>query len=309
MGQETFDLEAEKIMSEKLQDLLKSTREKKRFSLLTVHQETRISVAYLEAMESGRWEVFPAEVYRTGFLRKYAAYLGLNPDQAFEMYRKEQFPETPAEPAPEKASESKPRSGEESAGNAMAQAAVLVFLVFILAGIVLYGIFSRSPGKPANPPEALELKDKFSRSSFVQSEEITLGVQALENVWVRIVSDDKLAFEGFLPPGTQRDYPAKNELRIRIGNANALKLSLNGKLLNPRVGAKQDVNELVLTHQSLLDESLLQANPEAPKVSAAPAESAEPRPAVRRTPKAARSSEVPAVPAPPAPKEPAASSR
>src|SRR5258708_5277288 len=73
----------------KISEILKSRREQKRFSLHSVHQETKISLAYLEAMEAGQWDHFPAEVYLLGFLRKYALYLGLNPEDMIQIYKKE----------------------------------------------------------------------------------------------------------------------------------------------------------------------------------------------------------------------------
>ena len=60
-------------MQNKVHGILKSQREQKRFSLQSVHQETKISTAYLEALETGRWDVFPAEVYLLGFLTSVSA--------------------------------------------------------------------------------------------------------------------------------------------------------------------------------------------------------------------------------------------
>lgn len=296
-------------MSEKLQDILRSTREKRRFSLLTVHQETRISVAYLEAMESGRWEVFPAEVYLTGFLRKYASYLGLNPDEMLALYRQERAPaqQQPAAPpsAARKAPEATPAAAqEEPEDGTLAKAAALMIVAAILVGVILYAVVKR-PQSQEKKPEPLELKDKFAKSSLVQNEELTLGVRAVDNVWIRVVADDKLAFEGFLPTGAQRDYPAKDEIRIRIGNANSLQLTLNGRAINPRVGAKQDVNELTLTPRSLTDEALHHLGAEA-RPSAEPAA---PAPAGHPHPAARPAGEKPREPAPQAPKTPAAPAR
>src|SRR5689334_21652297 len=74
----------------RLNELLKMRREQRHVSLHSIHQETRIPVQYLEGMENGQWQVFPAEVYLLGFLRKYAVFLGLNPEEVVELYKKEQ---------------------------------------------------------------------------------------------------------------------------------------------------------------------------------------------------------------------------
>ena len=55
-----------------------------------LHRLCRIPVIYLEAMEAGNWKAFPAEVYLIGFLQKYSKYLGLDPKESVEIYRREQ---------------------------------------------------------------------------------------------------------------------------------------------------------------------------------------------------------------------------
>ena len=62
----------------KVGDVLKEERKKRKLSLEEIHQKTRVSLSYLQAIEEGQWDVFPAEVYRVGFLKDYAAYLKMD---------------------------------------------------------------------------------------------------------------------------------------------------------------------------------------------------------------------------------------
>lgn len=61
---------------------LRSAREAKDLSLTQVEESTRIRQKYLAALESGDWEELPGDVAGRGFLRNYATFLGLDPNDA-----------------------------------------------------------------------------------------------------------------------------------------------------------------------------------------------------------------------------------
>lgn len=60
---------------------LREAREARGISLEQAERETRIIRRYIAALEADDLSVFPAEVYARGFLRSYANYLGLRPDE------------------------------------------------------------------------------------------------------------------------------------------------------------------------------------------------------------------------------------
>jgi len=59
---------------------LREARRQRGRSLAECERDTRISRAYLEAIEAERFDALPAPVYARGFLRSYARYLGLDGD-------------------------------------------------------------------------------------------------------------------------------------------------------------------------------------------------------------------------------------
>jgi cytoskeletal protein RodZ len=63
---------------------LREAREAKKHTLAEVASSTHIRLHYLEAMESGKFEVLPSNLQVKGFLRAYAGYLGLNPEPLIE---------------------------------------------------------------------------------------------------------------------------------------------------------------------------------------------------------------------------------
>lgn len=62
-------------------------------------RDTRISKRYLDALEREDWKIFPAPVYSRAFLRTYAQYLGLDPQQLMRMFQASEEPEI--KPLPE----------------------------------------------------------------------------------------------------------------------------------------------------------------------------------------------------------------
>lgn len=83
---------------DRLADRLVAAREAKGVDLLRAERETKIRRQYLAAMEQGSWSELPAPVYARGFVRNYAVYLGLDPDEALTAWQRERG-EVPVEPA------------------------------------------------------------------------------------------------------------------------------------------------------------------------------------------------------------------
>ena len=67
-------------------NLLRSAREKRNVTLDEVAAATCIKVTYLDALEQGNYNALPGPAYVTGFLRNYARYLGLHPDDVVQDY-------------------------------------------------------------------------------------------------------------------------------------------------------------------------------------------------------------------------------
>lgn len=68
---------------------LKVVRERRGLTLADVSARLRIRRPYLEAIEAGRFSELPGAVYVSGFLRQYAEFLGLEPDQVLKTYQSE----------------------------------------------------------------------------------------------------------------------------------------------------------------------------------------------------------------------------
>lgn len=60
--------------------------------------------------------------------------------------------------------------------------------------------------------------------------------------WVRTVADGTTVYEGFLNAGDKQVWEAKRSLTVKVGNASAVDLSVNGRSVG-RLGGPGDVYE------------------------------------------------------------------
>jgi cytoskeletal protein RodZ len=72
-----------------LPERLFSARERKGVDLYRAERDTKIRARYLAALERGDYKELPGAVYTKGFLRNYALYLGLDPDEVLLQWRRE----------------------------------------------------------------------------------------------------------------------------------------------------------------------------------------------------------------------------
>lgn len=132
---------------ESLGQKLRETREQHNFSIEQVARDTHISKQYLEALEQEDFSMIPGETYIIGFLRNYAEYLSLNPEELVALYKNIQIQEQPL-PMTELLERSRPKSS----------ARIIVLLVIVLAvlgagGYLIYR-FLISPERQAAPRAA-----------------------------------------------------------------------------------------------------------------------------------------------------------
>jgi cytoskeletal protein RodZ len=81
-----------------LPDRLAAARERKGVDLTRAERDTKIRARYLSALERGDYRELPGAVYTKGFLRNYAIYLGLDPEDVLRQWRRERGEQASPEP-------------------------------------------------------------------------------------------------------------------------------------------------------------------------------------------------------------------
>jgi cytoskeletal protein RodZ len=82
-----------------LPERLYAARERKGVDLYRAERDTKIRARYLGALERGDYKELPGAVYTKGFLRNYALYLGLDPEDVLLQWRRERGEIKDAAPA------------------------------------------------------------------------------------------------------------------------------------------------------------------------------------------------------------------
>ncbi len=118
-----------------LPERLLAARERKGVDLYRAERDTKIRARYLAALERGDWRALPGSVYTKGFLRNYAQYLGLDPDEILLQWRAERGDDRPSEPVIVV-----PRPIQAPARGFTFSPGLLVALLLVI-GVVIFGVY------------------------------------------------------------------------------------------------------------------------------------------------------------------------
>ena len=80
----------------------------------------------------------------------------------------------------------------------------------------------------------------------LNTEQLQLNLTAQQHVWVRITTDDKVAYEGRLTPGNPYNFSANNSIALRTGNAGGLQILFNNQYIGA-LGKNGEVVDMVFS--------------------------------------------------------------
>jgi len=84
-----IDFQEKKINTETAADRVRNTRIARKLDIQKIAQILKINIKYLKALENGHYNNLPKGLYGKSFIREYAAYLKLNPNEIVKMYEVE----------------------------------------------------------------------------------------------------------------------------------------------------------------------------------------------------------------------------
>ncbi|HUG30401.1 MAG TPA: helix-turn-helix domain-containing protein [Candidatus Limnocylindria bacterium] len=151
-----------------LPDRFAAARERKGVDLARAERETKIRVRYLSALERGDYRDLPGAVYTKGFLRNYAIYLGLDPEDVLRQWRRERGDQVGPEPVivpPRPLDEpSRPLNFSPSVVvAALLTAGVVLFVIYLSSQLLRY---SRPPEIAITNPATAVIEVDESTTSF-----------------------------------------------------------------------------------------------------------------------------------------------
>ncbi len=219
---------------------LRQQREMREITLREISDATKISLRYLEALEDERFDLLPAIVFAKGFLRQYAKYVGLDPDEAvnrFLVARRGEEPEGDGGEE-ERAVASLRRSGAAGAWKhvllVVLVAAVLLALVFLVPRLMNGGP-GGGPGTPPRgvaPPEvSLPPVPAPPPPAPAPNAEVPLTVTLdfRQDCWVEASVDGEPRVAEMRVQGESLQLQAQKKVELRLGNAGAVAIEVNGE--------------------------------------------------------------------------------
>ena len=255
---------------------LRRQRLQNKISLDQISLETKISVRLLEAIESEQFEKLPGGVFRRSFVLQYARALGLDPEEiAAELKQLSQFDDEPAILVVPELS-----VPEESGGFAFpvrldlsgfggSTLGSLIAAVGVMLACALIYSWWQTPRETASPSKVAVVSTQPAKQTLpapvpvqtppaavpvaapprpVQADgsPVRVGLSAGEKTWISISSDGKNIFSSLLEPHQTKLVVASEKVRLLIGNAGGLEISLNGKPIGP-VGSRGQICVVELT--------------------------------------------------------------
>lgn len=255
---------------------LRQTREAKGSTLEQAEIATRIRPRFLEALEAGDFSAFPGgEVQVRGFLRIYARYLDLPPDEVLARYDIEVHGVETAPPgAPAKTQSAppvrpttrrapfRPRSAPASAPRPpvmnLAMLAIVSLATIVLLAVIVAGSYfiirsadeetstaatatatTTASAEVGAPPMATATPSLPAVTpTFPVNPEggVTLALEATEHIWARVTVDGLMVFEGQLAPEQAKTWSGQEIVAVETGNGAGLLVTVNGQLQGTMCG-------------------------------------------------------------------------
>ncbi len=259
---------ATNMVLESIGQKLKSAREGQGLSLSDIYQRTKIPVNHLQSIDNGAAEDLPEPVYVSGFIRRYAECVGLNPQSLVEEYRQQAdgangngrgkhkgaVLDKPLQPIMMAPPHVRTVKMEQGGGPGILRTmGVSVFWIIVILGLITFLFWWNSNNQsqqdstailqmrdlpnhfnsvgPSGAPAPAADKSAAPTPGDTEPTDSRISLSASQHVWVEVksvASGDSL-YTGYLEAGDRRDFQDVQGLRVRAGNGGSLSVEVNGK--------------------------------------------------------------------------------
>ena len=212
---------------------LREGRNRRRVDLAEVEAAIKIRVRYLRAMENEEWDVLPGGAYTRGFIRTYAAYLGLDGERLADEYRRSTAAggvERPPKRVEPVASAASSRRRARLGGRALA---VLVSLVLV-AALLAIGLTVDDDAPSVPSPQAKRAADGSrsdgGRTDVATRPGVAVRLEATAEVWVCLLDSDEVPVVNgeILETGAEAGPFRAEGFTVALGNGEVV-LTVDGR--------------------------------------------------------------------------------
>ena len=236
---------------------LRQERERRNISLASIAKVTRITLQNLEALERDDFRLLPAPVFVRGFLRTYAAHLGIDPKEVLARYEAQVDFSRVSPPIKISPPLKKIRP--------LVKFTLIFFIIALAVGFLFSSFSKKTPAPPPSPPvparEASRLQTPPAKTPPVEDfsspekdliktpvvsapppastpdliegspkkeRRHVLKIKATEVTWLRIQSDAQKEVEALLQPKETSTWTARRQFKVTVGNAGGVEIFFNG---------------------------------------------------------------------------------
>ena len=241
---------------------LRESRKSRGVSLDEASRVTRIGKNYLTALEADSFDTLPSSAYVKGFLRSYAAFLGLSGDEIVARYEGATSAISPSHTSEEENVRRAPAIQENKRPRSGQWVVPLILLSFVVAAAFIFedrGAQLTKAPLPSPPPPAPQLAAAVlpARSSAqghpappqfpaenrkvdgrpadgeAQGEGIVLKLKVNQDCWLNISIDETVSQQYDLKAGDLIEWKGDRVFALDLGNAGGIEAEFNGKPLKP----------------------------------------------------------------------------
>lgn len=220
---------------------LRRQREMREITLREIADTTKVSLRYLEAFEQDRFDALPAPVFARGFLREYARYVGLDPDEVVNHFLSvHQAAQPPRQPQEGEDYE----SGRSPSETQWRYGLVLGFALVVLLGLIALAAFlaerrgeadeqggATVPVTVAPPPPPSAPQDSESEP-VEEAAPLRVTLEFREECWVEAVMDGNRRVSELRLQGESMQLEAEESVVLTLGNPPGVQVEVNGHALD-----------------------------------------------------------------------------
>lgn len=254
---------------------LRAERESKGITLEEISSRTRVSVRLLSAIEEEAFGELPGGVFNVAFVRQYAKQVGLDENAVAEEFKALTQPtelavlKTP-EPVEEDRGATLIEGVVERAREYQVTAPiVMTVLLAVIAGAVMLAQWDWDTGfatisesflweqeqaqAPSPTPTGTASPTTASVRPYVERKPVkpvSVQLSISATVWIEAIADGERVFRRNFRSGETPEVEADEQVRLLVGNAGGVSVSLNGEPMPP-VGTSGQVRRVLLTERGM----------------------------------------------------------
>ncbi|HET7292373.1 MAG TPA: helix-turn-helix domain-containing protein [Vicinamibacteria bacterium] len=241
---------------------LRRERELRGISLREIADATKISVRFLQALETDRLDVLPGGLFRRTFVRQYAKHVGLDPERMVA-----EFLYAHGEEPPETVAARRRFAVPQGALSALALVLLGIWLAYPLTRAARddeaasLAPSTTVPREYVYPPAAPTPQPAVQPAAVTaaDADALTLSLSAQQDCWVQVTVDGETVLDRVLTAGEQRTLAAEGEIVLSVGNAGGVSFRVNDRPGVPLGKSGEVKKNIVITRQSL--PSLVEQDP------------------------------------------------